>query len=102
MSNRKKIKGRLFSKKALTEIDIPVPEKVVLKTVPAVIHYKDIPDNPREDSEVVGQTIIYEDGTLDIIVFDEITEESHEIIYSLKSHMFSVEGEGPNGSPEQE
>lgn len=86
MSNRKKPKNkRLIFRKALedqglVEVKPPEGEKQVLKEVPAVVKWADVPGIDREDEEVTGKCIIYEDKTTDIITFDDVSEDAKLLI----------------------
>lgn len=76
MGNRPKIKGR-FSEKVrkrfkMEELVLPEDEKVVIKEVPAKV-----------DGEVVGTTLIYDDGTFSVILDENMSEESKEKLRDL-------------------
>lgn len=55
-----------------TEITLPDDERVVLTRKPAKI-----------GEEVVGEAIIYEDGTTDILLNDDISEEARQKLRSV-------------------
>lgn len=63
----------------------PMDERVVLKTVPAVIHWKDWDFNDREDDEEIGETIIYTDGQFDMIIREDISDEAKSAVNYLQS-----------------
>lgn len=50
-----------------TEVKLPDDDKVVLKKVPAKV-----------DGEVIGEAVLYEDGTSDIIINDDLSDEIRE------------------------
>lgn len=72
-----------------TRLSVPKEEKVVVKKVPAVIHWNQL-DSTRTDSETIGEAIIYEDGTQDVIVFADISEEAKKLFSSFQWSMFSL------------
>lgn len=83
MSNRKHPKNRkLLREEALNarQVDIPKEEKVVEKTVPAVIHWGNVNGVDREDSETIGEALIYADGTQDIILWGDISEDAKKLM----------------------
>lgn len=62
-------------------VSLPKDEKVLVKTVPAVIHWGQFKDVERNDSETIGQTLIFEDGTHEIFLNkDEISEEAKKVM----------------------
>lgn len=79
--NRRRLRGRVIQEGLLNpttrvprrfdtpdgavNLDIPPEEKEVLKTVPAKV-----------GDEVVGDAVIYNDGTTDIILNDDISEKA--------------------------
>lgn len=67
---------------ALEKVSVPNQEKVVVKTVPA-----------RCGDEVVGEAVIYEDGTIDIIKFGDISPEAEAYIHSFQSAMLGIDGD---------
>lgn len=92
MSNRKHPKNRkLLREEAINarQVDIPKEEKVVEKTVPAVIHWRDVDGSDREDSEIVGEGIIYADGTQDLILREDITEDAMKLMgmFDMLQHL---------------
>jgi hypothetical protein len=80
-------------KQAEEKIDVPIMEKSVHKQVPAVIHWADVTGIERTDDETIGTAIIYEDGTSDIIVDRDISEDAKKIvgIINHKLENYSVE-----------
>jgi len=61
-------------------VPLPSDERVLVKTVPAVIHWSQFKDIERNDTEVVGETLIYQDGSHDIIVKDDISENAKKVM----------------------
>jgi hypothetical protein len=57
-------------------VEVPIQEKSVHKRVPAVIHWDTVDGSERTDDETIGEAIIYDDGTTDVIVFSEISVEA--------------------------
>ena len=100
MSNRKKSRREKRDKflakiKGETGLDVgmkvegrvitpPQDEKVLLKTVPAVIHWKEWEAVDREDDEVIGVTNLYEDGSFDMIIDRDISQEAKAFANSLQ------------------
>ncbi len=78
----------LISEGALSKIDVPKSDKVVVKTVPAMA-----------DGEVIGEAVIYEDGTIDVIVQGDISEKAKADLYSFKQVMMGMDGDIEDGSP---
>lgn len=68
-----------------TTITAPLAERVVLKKVPAVIHWKDWDESEREDDEIVGETVIYTDGQFDMIVNGDVSDEAKSVLNFLQS-----------------
>lgn len=101
MSNRRKLfKTRkrangndhtpnLISAGALDKVQIPKADKVVIKTVPA-----------KAGEEVIGTAVIYEDGTIDVIVEGDISDTAREELYSFKQTMMGTDGDIEDGSTE--
>lgn len=88
MSNRRRPRNRkLVREDALAKVDIPMVNQTVHKRVPAVIHFSQVEGTDREDDETIGEAIIYEDGTSDIIVFAEISEEAKAVVYGIQSQL---------------
>lgn len=92
MSNRKHPKNReLLRQEAINarQVGIPKEEKVVEKTVPAVIHWGNVDGSDREDSETIGEGIIYADGTQDVIVWDGISEDAMKLMgmFDMLQHL---------------
>lgn len=104
MSNRRKIRKRMFQTQrrkngnrhtpnliredALDKIDVPKVDKEVIKVVPA-----------RAGDEIIGEAVIYEDGTIDVIVHGEISEKAKADVYSFKQTMLGLDEEDVDGSP---
>lgn len=63
----------------------PSDEKVVVKTVPAVIHWKDWEASDREDDEIIGETVVYEDGSFEMVINRDISEEAKSIVNYMQS-----------------
>lgn len=70
----------LVKEEAVKRINVPKQDKVVMKTVPA-----------KADGEVIGEAVIYTDGTFDIIVFEGISDEARAKLYSFQEEMLTVE-----------
>lgn len=83
MSNRKKPRVRkLVAESALKKINLPVQEDLeIVKKVPAIIHWDQIDTIGRHDDETIGEAVIYDDGTSDIIVFQDISEDAKKMVY---------------------
>lgn len=79
-------------------LDSPTGEKEVLKTVPSIIHWANVPQVDREDSETVGKAVIYIDGSFDMIVFEGISEEARDYMDDFQASMFRMErsDDGPS------
>lgn len=73
----------------------PIMEKSVHKRVPAVVHWGTVDGVDRTDSETIGEAIIYEDGTSDVIVFADISEDAHKLVGIINQDLekFSIEGD---------
>lgn len=73
---------------------LPKDEKILAKTVPAVIHWDQFKDVDRDDTEIIGETLIYESGDHDIIINDNISEDAKKIMgfYDTLKHV-SIERE---------
>ena len=70
---------------------LPNYEKVVLKEVPAKV-----------DGLVVGTAVIYEDGTSDVILYDDIPDEARQkILGAIIESGYSQESES-DGIPRQD
>lgn len=72
---------------------VPMQEKSVHKKVPAVIHWNTVPNVDRDDDETIGEAIIYDDGTSDVIVFAEISEDAKRLVGTINAELdhFSLE-----------
>lgn len=62
----------------------PADEKVLLKIVPATIHWKDWEAVDREDDEVIGDTLLYEDGTFEMVINRDISPEAKAFANSIQ------------------
>lgn len=80
-----------------TEVDLNVSpgimEKSVHKRVPAVIHWDQVTGTDRTDDEVIGEAIIYDDGTSDVMVFGELSDEAKKLVGIINSRLdtYSIE-----------
>ena len=76
-------------------VEIPILNQVVQKKVPAVIHFKDVEGTDRTDDEIIGESIIYEDGTSDIVVFADISDEAKQVVRIIQGQLdgLSIETE---------
>lgn len=81
----------LIKESALNKVQVPKAEKAVAKQVPATIKWADVGNIDRDAVEVVGTCLIYEDGTQDVIIFDEISQDAKDIIYSFQSGTLKAE-----------
>lgn len=92
MSRRKARRPDLALEESVT-VDVPIMEKSVHKRVPAVIHWSQVTGTDREDDETIGDAIIYEDGTSDIMVFDGISEDAKKLVGIINSRLdhYSIE-----------
>lgn len=94
MGNRRKPKRPDLSLEGGPGVSLPPDEKVLVKTVPAVIHWSQFQDIERNDSEDVGQTLIFEDGTHEIFVRDDISEDAKKVMgFYEKLHVSVAERE---------
>lgn len=80
MGNRRKAKRPDLSLEGGPGVSLPKEEHVLVKTVPAVIHWGQFQDVERDDDEVVGETYIYENGTHDIVLADDISEDAKVVM----------------------
>lgn len=69
------------------KVDVPIMEKSVHKRVPAVIHWATVDGTDRTDDEVIGEAIIYDDGTSDVMVFGEISNEAKQLVGVINSKL---------------
>lgn len=69
------------------EVRVPMQEQSVHKKVPAVIHWATVPNVDREDDETIGEAIIYEDGTSDVIVFSEISDDAKKLVGTINQEL---------------
>lgn len=75
------------------KVDVPIMEKSVHKRVPAVIHWDQVTGNDRTDDETIGEAIIYDDGTSDVMVFGDISEDAKHLVGLVNQRLdvYSVE-----------
>jgi hypothetical protein len=71
----------------MEDFTIPIQELSVHKKVPAVIHWGTVDGIDREDDEIIGEAIIYEDGTSDVIVFSEISEDARNLVGIINTEL---------------
>lgn len=94
MSNRRKSKiEKLFGKQDIPEeLNVPVDEKVELKRVPANIKWAEVGGIDREDVEVIGEAVIFDDGTQDVIIWKDISDDAKKLLGNFKGSVgaFSV------------
>lgn len=62
-------------------------EQSVHKRVPAVVHWATVEGNDRTDDEVIGEAVIYDDGTSDVIVFGDISEDAKHLVGLINIHL---------------
>lgn len=99
MSNRRKAKNsaermrKMVRQGALHKIDVPRDEQVVVKRVPAKIDWAKVGNITRDDVEIIGETVIYEDETFDLIVNDNISEEAKTLVYGQDLFQYSIANE---------
>lgn len=67
---------RLIKEQALSKVEIPPSEKTVIKTSPA-----------RARGEEIGTMVYYDDGTMDCIVNEGISEQAKADLYAFKEFM---------------
>lgn len=81
-----------------TEVSVPAEEKVVHKEVDAVIRWAEVDNIDRMDAEVVGKTIVYEDGSFDAIFdFETMSEDAKKLLgYYSKMGPYSIGDQGVN------
>lgn len=93
MGNRKKVKNPRLAMENAEEVHVPIQERTVHKRVPAKIHWSTVDGNDRTDSETIGEAIIYEDGTSDVIVFSDISEDAKHLVGIINQNLdkYSVE-----------
>lgn len=75
------------------KVDVPIMEKSVHKRVPAVIHWATVDGIDRTDDETIGEAIIYDDGTSDVMVFGEISNDAKRLVGIINSNLdhYSIE-----------
>lgn len=93
MGNRKKAKNPRLAMDEAEEVHVPIMERTVHKRVPAKIHWSTVEGNDRTDSEIIGEAIIYEDGTSDVIVFSDISEDAKHLVGVINQSLdgYSIE-----------
>lgn len=71
----------------------PIMEKVVHKRVPAVVHWASVEGTDRTDDETIGEAIIYDDGTSDVMIFGELSEEAKKLVGVINARLdnYSIE-----------
>lgn len=77
----------LANERRMEDFTIPIRELSVHKKVPAVIHWGTVDGIDREDDEIIGEAIIYEDGTSDVIVFSEISEDARNLVGIINTEL---------------
>lgn len=92
MGNRRRPKNP-FLANGSTKVDIPIRERSVHKRVPAVIHWSQVDGTSRTDDETIGEAIVYEDGTSDVIVFSDISDEAKHLVGIINQRLdnYSIE-----------
>jgi len=70
-------------------VEVPVHEKSVHKRVPAVIHWDTVDGSDRTDDETIGEAIIYDDGTSDVIVWADISADAKKLVGVINSSLDS-------------
>lgn len=80
MGNRRKPRRPDLSIDGSGHMPLPPDEKVVIKQVPAVIHWAQFDDIDRNDDEIVGETLIYQDGSVDIIAHADISDNAKKVM----------------------
>lgn len=70
-----------------------IMSKGVHKRVPAVVHWGTVEGTDREDSETIGESIIYDDGTSDVLIFADISPEAKKLVALINKDLenFSIE-----------
>ena len=82
MSNRRRPRNRkLMTQDALNKVELPTQKDlVIVARKPATIHWGDVPGVDREDDEVIGELVVYDDETYDIVVNDDRERAVGEIL----------------------
>lgn len=82
MSNRKRSKiEKTFGKASIpATLNIPEDEKVELKRVPANIKWADVKGVDRTDVEIIGEAVLFDDGTQDVIIHSDISDDAKKLI----------------------
>lgn len=84
VSNRRRPRNRkLIAERALAKVDIPSQDRVVEKRVPATIKWAEVKNIERDDVEVIGEAVIYDDGTYDVVISQDISEEAKVLTYGV-------------------
>jgi len=96
MGRRKAARPELSLDEAMNRdrlIEVPILEKSVHKRVPAVIHWDTVDGIDRTDSETIGEAIIYDDGTSDVIVYSDISKDAKKLVGLINSNLddFTIE-----------
>lgn len=68
-------------------VEVPIQEKSVHKRVPAVVHWGTVDGNDRMDDETIGEAIIYDDGTSDVIVWSEISDDAKKLVGIINQNL---------------
>lgn len=66
---------------------VPIQERSVHKRVPAVIHWSTVAGIDRTDDETIGEAVIYEDGTTDVIVFGGISADAKKLVGIINQNL---------------
>lgn len=90
---RRKARRPDLALKNEVKVDVPIMEKSVHKRVPAVVHWAQVEGTDRTDDEVIGEAIIYDDGTSDVMVFGELSDEAKKLVGIINSRLdnYSIE-----------
>jgi len=75
------------------KMTVPIQERSVHKRVPAVIHWGTVDGIDRTDDETIGEAVIYEDGTSDVIVFGDISPDAKKLVGIINQNLegYSIE-----------
>lgn len=76
-----------------TLVEVPIHEKSVHKRVPAIVHWATVDGNDRTDDEIIGEAIIYDDGTSDVIVHADISADAKKLVGIINQNLdgYSIE-----------
>ena len=69
------------------KMTVPIQERSVHKRVPAVIHWSTVAGIDRTDDETIGEAVIYEDGTSDVIVFGDISADAKKLVGIINQNL---------------